>query len=106
MRVISRKRLKEAVQIHAELATPLDAWYRIAKGATWRGFTDVRTTWASADIYKNCTIFDIKGNKFRIITWVNYQTQKVFIKHILTHANYTKGGWQNECESPKGPRIR
>ena len=106
MRVISRKKIREAVRLHSEVAIALDAWYRIAKGTTWRSFADLRTTWASADIYKNCTIFDIKGNKFRLIAWVNYQTEKIFIKHVLTHAEYTRGRWKDDCESAKRTRIR
>ena len=97
MRVISRKKLREAAGTHAELTPALDSWFRIAKHAAWRNLADVRITWASADIYGNCTIFNIKGNKYRLIVWINYHTQKVFIRKVMTHADYTKGGWKNEC---------
>jgi mRNA interferase HigB len=97
LRVISRKKLREAASLHAEAAISLDAWYRIAKAAQWKVLAEQRLTWSSADIYGDCTIFNIKGNKCRLIAWVNYQTQKVFIRQVLTHAEYTKGGWKRDC---------
>jgi len=97
VRVISRKKLKDAASTHAEVGGSLDAWYRIAKKAEWKSLADVRITWSSADIYGDCTIFNIKGNKYRLIAWINYQTQKVFIRHVLSHAEYTKDGWKNDC---------
>ncbi|HEX7287210.1 MAG TPA: type II toxin-antitoxin system HigB family toxin [Candidatus Angelobacter sp.] len=97
LRVISRKKLREAANIHADSAISLDAWYRVAKGAKWKSFAELRLTWSSADIYGDCTIFNIKGNRYRLIAWVNYQTQKMFVRQVLTHAEYTKGGWKRDC---------
>lgn len=97
MRVVSRKMLKNAASTYAELTPALDTWYRITKRAEWRNLADVRLTWSSTDIYGDCTIFNIKGNKYRLIAWINYHTQKVFIRGVLTHADYTKGGWKSDC---------
>ena len=63
MRVISRRKLKQAAVAHAEASANLDAWYRIARKADWKSLADVRITWSSADIFGECTIFNIKGNK-------------------------------------------
>jgi mRNA interferase HigB len=95
--VISRRKLKEAAHKHADAAVSLDAWYRVAKAAKWKSLAELRLTWSSADIYGDCTIFNIKGNKFRLIAWVSYPTQKVFIRHVLTHAEYSKEGWKSDC---------
>src|SRR5216683_702353 len=97
VRVISRKKLKEAAATHAEATANLDAWYRLTRKSAWKSLADVRFTWSSADVYGECTIFNIKGKKYRLIVWINYQTQKVFIRHVLPHAEYTKGGWKNDC---------
>ncbi|MCU1256912.1 MAG: hypothetical protein JWM83_3211 [Candidatus Angelobacter sp.] len=97
LRVISRKKLKEAASTHAEVTPALNAWYRIARRAKWKSLADVRGTWSSADLYGECTIFNIKGNKYRLIVWINFYTQKIFIRHVMTHAEYTKGGWKNDC---------
>jgi mRNA interferase HigB len=97
VRIISRKKLKQAAGAHAEVSASLDAWYRIARKAAWKNLADVRITWSSADIFGECTIFNIKGNKYRLIAWINYRTKKMFIRHVLTHAEYTKGGWKYDC---------
>jgi mRNA interferase HigB len=72
----------------------LDAWFRIAKRAKWTSLNDVRKTFRDTDEVDGRTVFDIKGNKFRLITGVNYQSQTIFIKHVLTHAEYDKEGWK------------
>ena len=92
MHVISRKKLLEAAERHRDLASPLDVWYRIAKAAVWRSLTDVRRVFPTADAAGRFTIFNIKGNAYRLITEINYRTQKIFL-HVLTHAEYSKGNW-------------
>jgi mRNA interferase HigB len=93
--VISRKKLLEAVAVHADLSAPLDAWYRIAKKAEWKSLRDVRRTLPSADAVGIFTVFNIKGNAFRLITEINYATGRLYIRHVLTHAAYDKGGWKS-----------
>ena len=93
MHVISRKKLLEAVERHRDLAGPLDVWYRVAKKAEWRSLTDVKRVFPKADAVGRFTIFNIKGNAYRLITEINYRTQKVFLRHVLTHAEYSKGNW-------------
>jgi mRNA interferase HigB len=94
MHVISRKTLREAAARHADLAGPLDAWFRIAKKATWRNLKDVRETFASADAVGKFTIFNIKGNNYRLIAEINYAFGRLYIRHVLTHAEYDKGTWK------------
>jgi mRNA interferase HigB len=92
MHVITRKRLKEAATTYRETAAPLDGWFRIARKAKWNSLADVRKAWASADIFGTCTIFNIKGNKYRLIVWIDYRSKRVFIRHVLTHAALLRGG--------------
>jgi mRNA interferase HigB len=94
MHVISRKRLLEAVVVHSGLSAPLHAWYRIAKKAAWHSLQDIRLTFPSADGVENYTVFNIKGNAFRLIVEINYMTGRLYIRHVLTHAAYDKGGWK------------
>jgi mRNA interferase HigB len=96
LHIISRKRLLEAARKHGELAEPLDAWYRIAKKATWKNLMDVRRMFPSADAVGEFTVFNIKGNSYRLITEINYRTGRVFLRHVLTHAEYAKEGWKSE----------
>jgi len=93
MHVISRKKLKEAAARYRDLEAPLDVWFRIAKRASWQNLSDVRKTFSSADPVEIWTVFNIKGNNYRLITEINYKFQRIYIRHVLTHADYSKGYW-------------
>lgn len=93
MHVISRKKLLEAAEKHSDLGEALDVWYRIAKKAQWKNITEVRSVFPSADAVGRFTVFNIKGNKFRLIAEINYRTGRIFLRHVMTHAEYTKGAW-------------
>jgi mRNA interferase HigB len=92
--VISPKRLLEAAETHADVGAPLDVWYRIAKKAVWKNLMEVRQALPSAEVAKGFTVFNIKGNAYRLITEINYRTGRIFVRHVLTHAEYSKGAWK------------
>ena len=94
MHIISRKKLLEAAKEHNDLGAPLDAWYRIAKKAEWKNLVEVRREMPSADAAGRSTVFNIKGNAYRLITEINYRTGRIFLRHVLTHAEYSKGAWK------------
>ncbi len=94
MHVISRKRLLQAVARHADLAVPLDVWCRVAKRAEWRSLAELRRNFPSADSVGKYTVFNIKGNMYRLIVEVNYRSGTLFVRHVLTHSDYGKGGWK------------
>jgi len=94
VQVISRKRLPEAAQEHGDVGIPLEVWYRIAKKAEWKSLIEVRRLLPTADAIGKFTVFNIKGNAYRLITEINYKTGRVFIRKVLTHASYSKGGWK------------
>lgn len=92
--VISRKKLKEAALRQSELEPALDAWFRIAKKAQWQNLADVRKTFSSADLVEKWTVFNVKGNKYRLITEINYRFRRIYIRHVLTHAQYDQEKWK------------
>ncbi|HKW64788.1 MAG TPA: type II toxin-antitoxin system HigB family toxin [Candidatus Acidoferrum sp.] len=94
MHVISRKKLLEAAEKHTELGAPLDVWYRIAKKAEWKNLMEVRRELPTADAVEEFTVFNIKGNAYRLIAEINYRTGRIFLRHVLTHAEYSKGAWK------------
>ena len=94
MHVISRKKLKDGTTRHRELEAPLDVWFRIAKRASWQTLADVRKTFSSADLVEKWTVFNIKGNKYRLITEINYRFRRVYIRHVLTNAEYDQERWK------------
>ena len=94
MHVISRRRLLQAALVHGDLGAPLDTWYRIAKKEKWRSLDDVRRDLPSADGVGIYTVFNIKGNSFRLIAEIDYRSGRLYIRHVLTHAGYDKGAWK------------
>jgi len=94
VRVISRKALRDFADAHHDAETPLDDWYRITKQSRWTSIVDVRKTYPQADAVGEFTVFNVGGNKFRLATYINYQTGKVFIRHAMTHEEYSRGDWK------------
>ena len=94
MRVISKPALLKFSERHRDALIPLMNWYRITKKADWGSLAEVRTDFAHSDIVGRRTVFNIHGNDYRLIARVNYKTKRVFILHILTHVEYSKGDWK------------
>ena len=94
MHIISRKRLLEFVAVHADAEASLDTWYRIAKAAKWQNLVELREAYPAADLVEIYTVFNIKGNHYRLIGEVNYRSGTIFVRDILTHADYDKDKWK------------
>jgi mRNA interferase HigB len=93
--IISRKKLREASTRYRDLEAPLDVWFRIAKKASWQNLADVRKTIASADLVNRWTVFNVKRNRYRrLVTESNYRSQPVYVRHVLTHAEYDREEWK------------
>jgi mRNA interferase HigB len=92
--IISRKALKTAGTRYPDVEAPLDTWYRIAKKARWKSLTDVRQTYSHADAVGPYTVFNIKGNAYRLLVKIDYQAGVIFIREVLTHADYDKDRWK------------
>jgi mRNA interferase HigB len=96
MRVNSRKAFREFADIHQDAETPLDDWYRTAKRLRWTSLLEVRKTYPHADSVGEFTIFNIGGNKYRWATYINYKTGRVYIRHVMTHEEYSRGDWKKK----------
>jgi len=94
VRVISKPTILRFSERHRDALVPLLNWYRITKRANWGSLADVRKDFAHADIVGRRTVFNIHGNDYRLIARVNYKSKRVFILHILTHVEYSKGDWK------------
>ena len=91
MRIISRKTLKDFWERHADAEQPLKAWFHETKVARWKSFTDIKTRYRSADVLPgNRAVFNLKGNSYRLIVRIHYNTGIVFIRFVGTHAAYDK----------------
>lgn len=58
---------------------------------------DLRTTFPHADLVGNCIVFNVRGNKYRLITKIDFQRQTIYIKFVLTHSEYNKDKWKADC---------
>ena len=101
MRVISKTRLRQFWQAprHEDAEGPLRAWYGYVNSKTisWHSWGDVKAALGNASLVGNCVVFNIGGNKYRLITRVLYPSQKVFILKVMAHKEYDKNKWQEEC---------
>ena len=96
MHVISKKPLERFWNVHPRARKPLETWLQRARKATWDSFDAVRVDYPYADRYERFVIFDIGGNKYLLIATIHYNRRKVYVRHVLTHAEYTRGDWKNE----------
>jgi len=94
VRAISRRALRDFADAHRDAETPLDDWYRTVKRSRWTSIVDVRKTYPHADAVGDFTIFNIGGNKYRLATFINYRTGKVFIRYAMTHEEYSQEVWK------------
>lgn len=109
MRVISKSRLREfwVLPGHGEAEGPLRAWFTQVANRTvcWHSWSDVKAYYPSASLVGDCVVFNIGGNKFRLIVRIRYATQKVFVLKVMTHREYDEDRWKKECgcfETPPG----
>ena len=99
MRVVSKRRLREFWLRMTTAQSPLEGWYRIVndKQLDWQDFHDVKATFGNASLVGDCIVFNIGGNKFRLIAKINYQTHHVFVRAVLTHREYDEAKWKADC---------
>lgn len=91
MHVISRKALREFWKKHPESEEPLRRWYRIVNSTTYANFAELRETFPSADKVGDLIVFNIGGNKYRMLVSMHFNRQKAYVRHVLTHQEYDQG---------------
>jgi len=94
MHIIAKPALVAFWKKHPDAESPLLAWYRIISTQVFTDFNDLCATFASADYVSGLTVFNIGGNKYRLIAAIHYNRRKVYIRHVLTHAEYDRDGWK------------
>lgn len=91
VRIIARRALRESWEQHADAEQPLRAWYHDVLHAGWKSHADVKRVYASASIVgENRLVFNIGGNKYRIVVAVNYRYRMCYIRFIGTHQAYDR----------------
>ncbi len=91
---------------HPRAEAPLLNFVDAVKAVNWKSFSELRATFPSADRYNDYFIFNIGGNHFRLIAWIHYSRTirngrqsigRIYVRHVLTHAEYDTGDWKVEC---------
>ena len=95
MHVISKKKLQDFWERYPESKKPLEVWFKIVRMSQYRAFSELKMTFPKADKVGERIVFDIGGNKYRLIAVVHFNRFKVYVRHVLTHQEYDKGDWKH-----------
>lgn len=102
MHIIARPILRTFYQKHPDARDWLNAWWKNVSHARWEAPDDVKAAYGSVDRVGECYVFDVRQNRYRLIVKMVFAYKQndgtVFIKHILTHADYDKELWKRDCE--------
>jgi mRNA interferase HigB len=93
LKVLGTEVIDKAAKAHSDLRSAVATWLTVARAATWKNLNEVRQTWRNTDCVKGSTIFNIKGHRYRLIAIVNYASQTIVVRVLVTHAEYSEGGW-------------
>ena len=94
MHIITRKRLNDFAEKYPETAEALARWYSEAKKNNFGNLAELKSKFGSADKVGKFTVFNIGGNKVRLIAAIHYNRRKIYIRAVLTHAEYDLGKWK------------
>lgn len=97
MHVVTKKRLQEFWNSYPDSETSLMHWFRTAKKADWKNLADIRSDFPHADLVGECVIFNISGNRYRLVVKVRYRSHGVFVRFVMTHSEYDKEKWKADC---------
>ena len=91
MRIVTYKRIKEFIELHADSESPLNFWYHTVTAKQWDSINDLRQDFNSVDYVGNHRfVFNIKGNDYRLVAIISFNAKKVYIRFIGTHPEYDK----------------
>jgi mRNA interferase HigB len=94
MHVISRKTLRLFWERYPESEVALARWFKIVQQTEFHNFVELRAAFPTADKVDNWIVFNVGGNKYRLIASIHFNRGKVYVRHVLTHAEYDRGGWK------------
>jgi mRNA interferase HigB len=95
MHIVSHKAIRFFCEEHPQARNAMDHWHRVAKQATWFSFAEVKQSFNTADFVAPHVVFNIGGNKYRLIAEMNFTRRVLFIRRIMTHKEYVKGTWKS-----------
>ena len=94
MRIIARKPIEAFKLKHPDAESALDSWHKTMSEAEFNTSLEMKAVFQSVDIVGKGFVFDISGNKYRLAASVHFNTRRVYIREIMTHAEYSKNTWR------------
>jgi len=94
MHIITRKRLNEFAEKYPETKSALAHWYKLAKQNDFTSFSELKLIFLGADQVGKLTVFNIGGNKVRLVSAIHYNRNKIYIRAVLTHTEYDESKWR------------
>lgn len=95
MHIISRKILRQFWAKYPDSETSLTRWFKLINLTNFNTFEELRSVFPNADLVDDLIVFNIGGNKYRLITSIHFNRQKVYIRYIFTDSEYNKEKWKN-----------
>jgi mRNA interferase HigB len=95
--VISRKLLAAFWAQYPDAKDAPEEWYRAALKANWEGWSDVQGRFPKASYYQCCLIFNICGNKYRLVVRRSARWKRLYVVGVFTHGEYDRGTWKGRC---------
>lgn len=95
MKITSNSALRVFAGDHPQAEAPLLGWRRVIEKNRFSNWAELKATFNSIDKVGELVVFDIGGNKYRLIAYIRFESQIVYIKAVLTHRDYDKGAWKS-----------
>lgn len=96
MHIIIRKALQQFWERHPAAESSLRNWFTWVNQAQWNNFAEVRRNYPSADLVRRLIVFNIGGNNYRLVVRTEYKLKRVYVRHVLTHAEYDNEQWKDD----------
>ncbi len=96
-RIISWRAIREFIEAHPEDQSAPEAfakWYDLVRNNRFASFSDVRRTFPSADLVGDVVVFNVRGNRYRLVARFLYEKRRVYVRRVMTHAEYDRGDWK------------
>lgn len=94
VRIVSERQLRDFAKRHPRAKSALDSWRTAIKLSDSKNLAELKSIFGSADLVGDKTVFNLGGNNFRLIAYVHYRAQIVYVKRVLTHAEYNRLDWK------------
>ncbi len=96
MRVITKAHINKGSEEYPDARKALISWYQVISRTDFHNFSELKQVFRSVDKVGRVVVFDIKGNHYRLIAAIHYNTKLVYVLEVMTHAQYDKDEWKNK----------